>query len=410
MRLVLDHGNVKVQKISKKIIKTFVDNSHSAKRLRKNEEDTENLILKPNRFERENTMLNRGKSSSVNESVKGWIPSLVKNVKFDHEEGTGSSCSSSVRKILWYDLYHNNHGVRNKAKAVDFNKCECKCVLDFFVFNDTSKTYGPFEADGVLMQLNKLRGMGHPPLKRGNQVFVILEREATPRKKIPILKFQHVFNWTMTYRQDSDIFYPYGQIVERTERSAMKDYTEIFRKKKHSIVWFVSHCKTRSKREDYVKELQKYIEVDIYGGCGSLQCPRHGSKSKACNKRLVDEYFFRIAFDNTFHRDYVTEKLFEHFPLDMIQLVRGSSDYKYLPEGTVIDVKNFSSPEDLAQYLKTLMNDKETYTEFLRRKENYYAQSLADQSQKAYCQLCKMLHNQERYRKSYASIADWWDS
>jgi hypothetical protein len=33
-----------------------------------------------------------------------------------------------------------------------------------------------------------------------------------------------------------------------------------------------SHCPTVGRREDYVKELRKFIEVDVYGDCGELQC------------------------------------------------------------------------------------------------------------------------------------------
>lgn len=100
------------------------------------------------------------------------------------------------------------------------------------------------------MQMNKLKSMVHPPLKKKNQVFVVLEREATPKKKILIPSFNHVFNWSMTYQLDSDIFYPYGRVVELKEMpSGKKDYSEIFRQKKKSIVWFVSHCKTHRKRD-----------------------------------------------------------------------------------------------------------------------------------------------------------------
>ena len=35
-------------------------------------------------------------------------------------------------------------------------------------------------------------------------------------------------------------------------------------KPKH-VAWLVSHCTTSSKREEYVAEMRKYIDVDIYG-------------------------------------------------------------------------------------------------------------------------------------------------
>ena len=39
-------------------------------------------------------------------------------------------------------------------------------------------------------------------------------------------------------------------------------------KKNKLVFWLVSHCKSDNKREEYVKQLQKHINVDIYGGCG----------------------------------------------------------------------------------------------------------------------------------------------
>ncbi len=50
--------------------------------------------------------------------------------------------------------------------------------------------------------------------------------------------------------------------------------------------WVVSNCKTINKREEYVTELQKFIEVDIYGGCGSLTIPcQENGTSPGCWKK-----------------------------------------------------------------------------------------------------------------------------
>jgi hypothetical protein len=40
--------------------------------------------------------------------------------------------------------------------------------------------------------------------------------------------------------------------------------------KTKDAVWIVSNCNTPSKREKYVKEMQKIINVDIFGRCGKL--------------------------------------------------------------------------------------------------------------------------------------------
>ena len=317
-------------------------------------------------------------------------------------------CSHLTKHILWYDVYYNGTGVRNRAKPVDFSKCKCRCDLDFFILNDSSRPYGPFGADAVLMQLNRLERIRCPPLRRLGQVFVMVEREPrTTRLRLKI--FENIFNWTMTYRRDSDIFYPYGKIVERTEKLPEKNYSEIYRRKKKGIVWFVSHCKTNSQREKYIEELNKYIEVDIVGKCGRLRCPKHGKEAKKCLPKFEEDYFFRFAFENTYLKEYVTEKLFDTFSTNIVQIVGGSADYNQIvPSHTVIDAKDFKSPKSLAIYLKLLMASEDRYTAYLKTKDKYYAETRKDRSQKAYCQLCSMLHNQDKYQKSYKNISDWW--
>ena len=333
--------------------------------------------------------------------IQAWLRDIPAT-----KPGVRPKCTSVTKTILWFDIWHNGAGVRNKCRRVDFSKCDCRCEVDFFILNDTQKLYEPFGGDAVLFQINKLLTMDHPPLKRDGQVFVAVEREATPLDKIPLQNFEYVFNWTMSFRQDSDIFYPYGRIMHRTGTPPAKNYSEIYKQKQKGIIWFVSHCRTKSKREDYAKELSKYIDFDIVGQCGSDICPRH---SNQCLQRFEEEYFFRFNFENTYHTDYVTEKLFENFSKDMIQIVGGSAEYSNIvPKDTVIDVKDFDSPEALAVYLKTLMNSEERYTDFLKRKEKYYAEFLGDQSQRAYCELCSMLHDQDRYRNLYYSIGDWF--
>ena len=335
------------------------------------------------------------------EQIKPWLDAIPKT-----QPEVISKCTSSTKRILWLDIWHNGFGVRNKCRKVDFSQCDCSCEVDFFVFNDTEKLYDPFGADAVMFQINKLIYLGHPPLKHQGQVFVAVEREATPIERIPTQNFEYLINWTMTFRQDSDIGYPYGRIIPRTGTSPVKDYSDIYKKKKKGIIWFVSHCSTKSNREDYAKELSKYIDLDIVGACGRDICPRHSNK---CADKFEEEYFFRFNFENTYHTDYVTEKLFENFSTDMIQIVGGSAEYdKIAPNNTVIDVADFNSPKDLAAYLKHLMNSEELYIEYLKTKDNYYSETLGAESQMSYCQLCSMLHDPDRYRNLYYSVGDWF--
>ena len=78
--------------------------------------------------------------------------------------------------------------------------------------------------------------------------------------------------------------------------------------KTKAVAWFVSNCGARNGRLNYAKELSKYIEVDIYGACGTKRCPR--VQSNTCFDMLNRDYKFYLAFENSNCKDYITEKFF----------------------------------------------------------------------------------------------------
>jgi alpha-1,3-fucosyltransferase len=92
-----------------------------------------------------------------------------------------------------------------------------------------------------------------------------------------VLFFKDKFNWTMTYRRDSDIIhrYPFGSLVAsktmrksygKTRTTANSVQRRIPHKKK-LVAWITSICLTSVRRENYVRQLARHISVDIYGGC-----------------------------------------------------------------------------------------------------------------------------------------------
>ena len=86
----------------------------------------------------------------------------------------------------------------------------------------------------------------------------------------------------------------------------MQFFFLFFRKLKSNLVfWAVSHCNTASQRELYVKKLQNYLSVDIYGKWGNLQCPEEGID---CFIHLAKSYKFYLAFENSLCSEYITEK------------------------------------------------------------------------------------------------------
>ncbi len=73
----------------------------------------------------------------------------------------------------------------------------------------------------------------------------------------------------------------------------------------------VSNCGGRSSRQEVVKILQKYIQIDVYGNCGNLTCPKsedENNSSEECRDMTGQNYKFYMALENSLCRDYITEK------------------------------------------------------------------------------------------------------
>ena len=114
-------------------------------------------------------------------------------------------------------------------------------------------------------------------------------------------------NWTGSYRTDSDIVAPYKKWLYYNENVKRKPVEKNWAEGKNKkVAWIVSNCKAQNNRMEYALELQKYIQVDIYGGCGQHHCPRN----EECLQKIGREYKFYLAFENGNCRDYITEKFF----------------------------------------------------------------------------------------------------
>ena len=187
------------------------------------------------------------------------------------------------------------------------------------------------------------------PKKITGQTWIYYSREPpslTPR----VRKSTNMFNWTMTYRRDADIIIPYPKFKIR--RNKTEKFTNLinetiwFRKK--TSVWFVSNCKTQSKREIFVDNFNHTINVDIFGRCGTRlnHCGRN-TVIQICVREIVRKYKFALTFENALCRDYVTEKVFRLYDntLDTIPIVRSYplTIGQILPPGTFIDSKEFKS-------------------------------------------------------------------
>lgn len=257
------------------------------------------------------------------------------------------------------------------------------------------------KADAVLFHLPDIKASDLPQKRKNEQLWILYNMEGPwliKRWVYSELKhLKNLFNWTMSYRSDSTIISRYGFI-----KSYARNKSSIpIPKKTKSIVWFVSDCKTDSKREEYANELKKYIDVDIYGTCGDHKC--YPSQSAVCYEQILEKYKFYLSFENCICKDYTTEKFFNIFNYDIIPIVYGGANYTSIaPEGTFIDATKFPDPKLLADTLQEISNNEDMYERMLMKKRTYTAYL-----DPWMCRLCDSLHSGGK-NSVLQDVEEWW--
>ncbi|KHN77022.1 Alpha-(1,3)-fucosyltransferase C [Toxocara canis] len=190
------------------------------------------------------------------------------------------------RIIVWTKYFGSERQLPNLQNG---GSCLKHCVL-------TSERTDYENATAILFHWNDLDPYDLPARRDWRQRYVYENLESplnTARKYDNIhnswaLNF---FNWTMTYRSDSDIYAPYDRLLPKSapplpghEYHAYNwsEVRDAISKKDKLAFQLVSNCYSRSGREAIVNELQKHIEVSVRGQCSNFVC------DTACEKEMLE--------------------------------------------------------------------------------------------------------------------------
>uniref|UniRef100_A0A131XTT6 Fucosyltransferase n=2 Tax=Ixodes ricinus TaxID=34613 RepID=A0A131XTT6_IXORI len=256
------------------------------------------------------------------------------------------------------------------------------------------------ESDLVIFHMRDIRADDLPAERPPGQRWALLDYEAPPHTpRVPdVLK--GTFNWTITYRQDSDVnVLPQLRRADAPDQMA-KPFNWWTDKTRH-VLWLVSNCKTPSNREGFVQELRKFIQVDVVGQCGHLSClPK---MSADCYHNASKIYFFYLALENSICTDYITEKFYNALTWGMVPIVMSGANYTSVaPPGSYIDALSFQNVRHLADHLKQIAKDPLLYNSYHAWRQRYKIVWRPFQ-----CNLCQMLHEQSPPRM-YEDINAWW--
>ena len=108
----------------------------------------------------------------------------------------------------------------------------------------------------------------------------------------------------------------------------------------------------------------------------------------------------------------MTEKLYRALDAGVVPIVYGGADYsQYAPPQSYINVADFKSPRDLADYLRFLDSNEAMYLKYFEWKKDW---DVINRPRNGWCDLCEKINNvyladdQKTESKSYENISKWW--
>ncbi|CAK8674775.1 unnamed protein product [Clavelina lepadiformis] len=331
-------------------------------------------------------------------------PSLKKtNTHFPEECKVVLSRASEKHTIVMFLDQHN-------WLHLDINSDQCgNCEVTF----DRSKITDP-ATKAVVFHFNQIDVKYLQKVRRLDQYYIWHSMESPLALRVvrglSLDEYNNFFNLTMSYRDDSDIYYPYDTtenirhlLDAKGSGDTNKDLDQLLRKKKKMALWVTSNCGTTSPARDrwiYSENLIKAgLELDRRGHCFP-DAPRPPVRS-ANNDQIWDDYIseykFYMAFENSFNcLDYITEKVFDNCLLHgAVPVVLGAkkSDYqKVIPTDSFIYAPDFKSPAELVKYLHYLDKNDSAYKQYF----NWRVRDVKTMPNygRAFgmCQLCRVLH------------------
>ncbi|XP_036433822.1 4-galactosyl-N-acetylglucosaminide 3-alpha-L-fucosyltransferase 9-like [Colossoma macropomum] len=281
----------------------------------------------------------------------------------------------------------------------DLESCEsnygikgCRLTLDR---NEYDKAHAVmFHVRDIGGEVSNLQTLSRPP--RQKWVWMNMESPAnSPR----LPGADDLFNLTSNYRRDSDIWVPYGQLIDISE----KDEPFKIPEKNKLVCWIVSNWNGNLKRVGYFNELSQHIKVEAYG--------RHFGRyiNSEDYSQVVSSCKFYLSFENSVYIDYITEKLFNPMRLGTVPVVLGASRENYeefVPKDSFIHVDDFKTAQELAEHLKLLDQNQEMYEKYFAWRKDYVVKN-SNFGQEHACRICDHVRRYKNYRV-FKNVNKWY--
>ncbi|XP_056230408.1 alpha-(1,3)-fucosyltransferase 4-like [Seriola aureovittata] len=320
-----------------------------------------------------------------------------------------SAENSAVTLLIW------THPFGRYGKLPD---CSALFQIDGCTLTDDERAYP--QADAVIVHHREVaKGTAElPPDPRPSAQKWIWMNYESPAHTPILWRFEGVFNLTLSYRTDSDIFLPYGYLIprEHTDRTPQNRYAHPLNTPSHShllkprlLAWVISNWSESHARVAFYYQLRRYVQVDVFGRAGRPLPEDSGGGSVV---RLVGRYQFYLALENSQHTDYITEKLWNAVLAGAVPVVLGPSRKNYerfLPPEAFIHVDDFPSVRGLARYLLMLRRNPVRLRRHLDWRGSYSVHQPAFWAEH-YCTACRAVRRNRHKTDVVKDLTYWFRS
>ena len=372
----------------------------------------------PNGLKTESVTQNQNEVNIIPNRLSGKVNGIDNRIIRTKLQVKPGGVKTGKRVLIYTPLFTDKpwQGISDTYRFTHYRGAPCpvtNCLLTYrhrlFPRSDVVIFHGQDMPDTFeLEKLNSRRPKGQI------WIYFVLESPSNARDTY---FFRDMFNWTMTYERNADIFLPYGSYVT-LKPGEKSSYGQINPDKKDRlVVWTVSNC--GELRDWFVRELKNHIRVDIFGSCGESVYQPH-LQDEECEKdspdceNLLKRYKFQLAFENGNCVDYVTEKYWGGpLELGIVPVVLGGANYSEMAiPGSYINVFDFDSIKTLADYLLYLDKNDTAYMEYfvwrkLYKVDGYLTGATFNKHYPWTCDICAKAQNPKR--KSYKRISDFRD-
>lgn len=313
----------------------------------------------------------------------------------------GEAETPQVTLLIWTRPFEEDHQLPDCRELFRVEGC---------ALTDDAGAYR--RADAVLVHHREVSAelTGLPPEPRpGAQKWIWMNFES-PTHSPGLWRLEGLFNLTMSYRADSDIFLPYGYLVPRarTDTSPLPLSSSSGETPRRLFVaWVVSNWSETHARVSFYYQLSRFIPVDVYGGAG-LPLPSGVDHVV----QLLGRYQFYLALENSQHTDYITEKLWNAVRAGAVPVVLGPSRRNYerfLPSEAFIHVDDFPSARGLARYLLLLRSDPVRMRRHLNWRRSYSLHQ-PDFWSEHYCMACRAVRGTRGRTDVVRDLRGWFQS